>query len=307
MNECSFTPAYLRLPPGVLAGKVEEAEGILRECALCPRECRVDRTAGEKGFCRTGSKPFISSHGAHFGEEKPLVGRHGSGTIFMGKCNLGCIFCQNYSISHLGEGMETSVEKLSDIMLSLQNEGCHNINLVTPTHQMPMLLRALLIASEKGLRLPIVYNCGGYESLHALRLLEGIVDIYMPDFKYADPVMAKKYSKAENYPEAAKAALKEMHRQVGDLLLDKRGIAFRGLLVRHIVLPERIAGTAEFVKFIAEEISKNTYINVMDQYHPCFNAFDHPPLNRRITAKEYTEAINLAVKSGLIRIDGVTV
>ena len=307
MNEYSFTPAYLQLPPGVLAGKVEEAEEILKECTLCPRECRVDRTAGEKGFCRTGNKPFISSYGAHFGEEKPLVGRRGSGTIFMGNCNLGCIFCQNYSISHLGEGVETSVEKLADIMLSLQNEGCHNINFVTPTHQMPMLLRSLLIASEKGLRLPIVYNCGGYESLHALKLLEGVVDIYMPDFKYADPAMAKKYSKAENYPEAAKAALKEMHRQVGDLLTDKRGIAFRGLLVRHLVLPERIAGTAEVVKFIAEEISKNTYINIMDQYHPCFKAFDHPPLNRRITGKEYTEALDIAIKAGIKRIDGVTV
>ncbi len=307
MDEYSFVPSYLQLPPGVLARKVEEAEEVLKECTLCPRECRIDRTAGEKGFCRTGNKPFISSYGAHFGEEKPLVGRRGSGTIFMGNCNLGCIFCQNYSISHLGEGMETSVKKLADTMLSLQNEGCHNINFVTPTHQMPMLLRSLLIASEKGLRLPVVYNCGGYESLHAIQLLEGIVDIYMPDVKYADPAMAKKYSQAENYPEAARAALKEMHRQVGDLLTDKRGIAFRGLLVRHLVLPERIAGTAEVVKFIAEEISTNTYINIMDQYHPCFKAIDYPPLNRRITGKEYAEALDMAIKAGLKRIDGVTV
>jgi len=303
----SFTPAYLKLPPGILADKVREAEEILKECTLCPRECRVDRTTGEKGFCRTGDKPFISSYGPHFGEEKPLVGRSGSGTIFMGNCNLGCIFCQNYSISHLEEGIVMSFEKLADVMLSLQNDGCHNINFVTPTHQMPMLLRSLLIASEKGLRLPIVYNCGGYESLHSIQLLEGVVDIYMPDFKYADPAMAKEYSQAENYPEASKAALKEMHRQVGDLLTDKRGIAMRGLLVRHLVLPEGVAGTVEIVKFIAQEISKNTYINIMDQYHPCFKASDHPPLNRRITAKEYTEALDIAIKAGIKRIDGVTV
>jgi putative pyruvate formate lyase activating enzyme len=307
MDDYTFTSAYLQLPSGALSDKVREAEEILKECTLCPRECRIDRAAGEKGFCRTGDKPFISSYGAHFGEEKPLVGRFGSGTIFMGNCNLGCIFCQNYSISHLGEGTVMSFEKLADIMLSLQNGGCHNINFVTPTHQMPMLLRSLLIASEKGLRLPIVYNCGGYESLHAIQLLEGVVDIYMPDFKYADPAMANKYSGAENYPEVARAALKEMHRQVGDLLTDKRGIAMRGLLVRHLVLPEGVAGTAEIVKFIAHEISKNTYINIMDQYHPCYKAFDHPPLNRRITAKEYTEALDMAIKAGLKRIDGVTV
>jgi putative pyruvate formate lyase activating enzyme len=307
MDDYAFTPAYLQLPSGALSDKVREAEETLRECTLCPRECKVDRTAGEKGFCRTGDKPFISSYSPHFGEEKPLVGRSGSGTIFMGNCNLGCIFCQNYSISHFGEGIVMSFEKLADIMLSLQNEGCHNINFVTPTHQTPMLLRSLLIASEKGLRLPIVYNCGGYESLHAIQLLEGVVDIYMPDFKYADPAMAKKYSGAENYPEVARAALKEMHRQVGDLLTDKRGIAMRGLLVRHLVLPEGIAGTAEIVKFIAQEISKNTYINIMDQYHPCFKAFDHPLLNRRITAKEYTEALDMAIKAGIKRIDGVTV
>jgi len=307
MDDYAFTSAYLQLLSGALSDKVREAEEILRECTLCPRECKVDRTAGEKGFCKTGDKPFISSYSPHFGEEKPLVGRSGSGTIFMGNCNLGCIFCQNYSISHLEEGIVMSFEKLADIMLSLQNEGCHNINFVTPTHQMPMLLRSLLIASEKGLRLPIVYNCGGYESLHAIQLLEGVVDIYMPDFKYADPARAKKYSGAENYPEVARAALKEMHRQVGDLLIDKRGIAMRGLLVRHLVLPEGIAGTAKIVKFIAEEISKNTYINIMDQYHPCYKAFDHPPLNRIITEKEYAEALNMAIKAGIKRIDGVTV
>ena len=307
MNDYVFTPAYLQLPPGILADKVREAEEILKECNLCPRQCEVDRTSGEKGFCKTGDKPFISSYGSHFGEERPLVGKFGSGTIFMGHCNLGCIFCQNYSISHIGEGVEMSFEKLADVMLSLQQEGCHNINLVTPTHQMPMLLRAILVASEKGLKLPIVYNCGGYESLHALEILDGIVDIYMPDFKYMDPAMGLMYTEAEGYPEAAKTALKEMHRQVGDLLIDKRGIALRGLLVRHLVLPGGIAGTAGAVKFIAGDISKNTYINIMDQYHPCFKASDNPPLDRRITTQEYAEAIELAEKAGLTRIDGMTV
>lgn len=307
MQDYASPPSYLRLPPGVLSDKVREAEDILRECTLCPRNCKVDRTSGERGFCKTSDKPFISSYGAHFGEEKPLVGRSGSGTIFMGRCNIGCIFCQNYSISHLGEGIEVSFEKLADIMLSLQKEGCHNINFVTPTHQVPMILRALQIASEKGLKLPLVYNCGGYESLQAIRILEGVVDIYMPDFKYMDPAVALKYSKAEGYPDAAKAALKEMHKQVGDLLMDKRGIALRGLLVRHLVLPGGIAGTAGVVKFIASEISKNTYLNIMDQYHPRFKALNTPPLDRRITHQEYGEAIELAVEAGLTRIDGMTI
>ena len=303
MNDNTFTPAYLQLPPNILSDKVREAEEILIECTLCPRECRVDRTSDQKGFCRTGDKPFISSYGPHFGEEKPLVGKFGSGTIFMGNCNLGCLFCQNYSISHLGEGIEISFEKLADIMLSLQKEGCHNINFVTPTHQMPLILKSLLIASEKGLNIPVVYNCGGYESLHAIEILDGIVDIYMPDFKYSDPVMAFKYSTAADYPQSAMTAIKEMHRQVGDLVTDQRGIAMRGLLVRHLVLPEGIAGTSGVVKFLAEEISKNTYINIMDQYHPCFKAYDHPPLNRRITPQEYADAVQMAIDAGLKRAD----
>ncbi|KPK43323.1 MAG: radical SAM protein [Nitrospira bacterium SM23_35] len=307
MTNRSFAPAYLQLPPNVLSDKVREAGEILKECTLCPRQCRVDRTTDQRGFCRTGDKPFISSFGPHFGEEKPLVGRFGSGTIFMGSCNLGCLFCQNYSISHLGEGTEISFEKLSEIMLSLQKQGCHNINFVTPTHQMPLILRSLLIASEKGLILPIVYNCGGYESLHAIKILDGVVDIYMPDFKYMDPAMALKYSEAEDYPESAQVALKEMHRQVGDLITDRRGIAMRGLLVRHLVLPEGIAGTAGVVKFLAEEISKNTYLNIMDQSHPFFQAFENPPLNRRIEQQEYADAVQMAIDAGLKRIDGITV
>lgn len=302
-----FTAAYQKISKEELWRKVRLAEEILKECTLCPRNCKVDRTSGNKGFCRTGDKPYVASWGPHFGEERPLVGRFGSGTIFFSFCNLGCIYCQNWTISHLGEGKEVSFEKLADIMIELQQMGCHNINLVTPTHQMPMILHSIAIASELGLEIPIVYNCGGYESLDALRILDGIIDIYMPDFKYSDPQMALKYSKAKDYPAVAKAAIKEMHRQVGDLIIDKRGIALRGLLVRHLVLPEGIAGTEEVIRFIAEEISKDTYINIMDQYYPCYKAFEYPPLDRRITTKEYTEAIRLAIEAGLKRIDGVTV
>lgn len=303
----AFSPAYSTLPQTELWEKVRRAEDILKKCSLCPRNCRVDRTGGDVGFCKTGARPFVASWGPHFGEEKPLVGRFGSGTIFFSNCNLRCIFCQNWTISHGGEGSEISFERLAGIMIELQQMGCHNINLVTPTHQMPMILRSIVIAFTMGLNLPIVYNCGGYESLQALKILDSIVDIYMPDFKYADPEMALRYSKAKDYPETAKAAIKEMHRQVGDLIIDDRGIALRGLLVRHLVLPQNIAGTKEVVEFISGEISTNTYINIMDQYYPCYKAFEHPPLNRRITSKEYADAINMALNAGLKRIDGVTI
>lgn len=300
-------PSYLRLSSESLEERVKKAEEILRQCTLCPRECRVDRTSGRLGVCRTGDRPFVSSWGPHFGEERPLVGMHGSGTIFFGRCNLLCVFCQNYTISHLGEGVEISFERLSEMMLDLQAMGCHNINLVTPTHQMPMILRSLALAKDAGLALPLVYNCGGYESVEAIKLLDGIIDIYMPDFKYSDPETALKYSKAKNYPSVAKAVIKEMHRQVGDLVADKHGTARRGLLVRHLVLPEDIAGTRDFVRFIAEEISKNTYVNIMDQYRPCFEANRYPPLDRRITSREFKQAVETALQAGLRRIDGITV
>jgi putative pyruvate formate lyase activating enzyme len=286
--------------------KVEQAYDILHACTLCPRECGVDRTAGETGFCRTEDRLIVSSWGPHYGEERPLVGRGGSGTIFFTNCNLGCIFCQNYSISHLSEGSEMTEEKLASVMIGLQDGGCHNINLVTPTHQVPMILKTLKIAYDEGLRVPTVYNCGGYESLETLKILDGVVDIYMPDFKYADSAMAAKYSDAGDYPERAKAALKEMHRQVGDLIMNEMGVAVKGLLVRHLVMPEDIAGTEEVVQFIAEEISTDTYLNVMDQYHPCYKAFDYPELTRRITTREFQNAINYALKAGIKRIDGVT-
>lgn len=307
MKQVNFIPAYLKLSSGVLAEKARTAEAMLKDCKLCPRECKIDRTTRKRGFCGTGDEPFVSSWGPHFGEERPLVGQYGSGTIFFGHCNLGCIFCQNFEISHVGEGKEISVERLAEIMIELQDTGCHNINLVTPTHQMPMILHALSIAAPKGLAVPVVYNCGGYESLEAVKLLDGVVDIYMPDFKYADPEMALKYSKARGYPAAAKAVIKEMHRQAGDLVMDKTGVALRGLLVRHLVLPENVAGTREVLRFIAEEISKNTYVNIMDQYYPCYQAFESPPLDKRITREEFREAIKLAQEAGLMRIDGVTV
>ncbi len=307
MTRSNFIPAYLKLSSVNLVEKVRTAEAMLKNCKLCPRECKVDRTAGKRGVCRTGNKPFVSSWGPHFGEERPLVGTHGSGTIFFGNCNLRCIFCQNYSISHLGEGNEMSFERLAEVMLELQAAGCHNINLVTPTHQMPMILRAVSIGVQQGLALPIVYNCGGYESLEAVRLLDGVIDIYMPDFKYADPEMSFKYSTARDYPSVAKAVIREMHRQVGELVMDESGIALRGLLLRHLVLPEGVAGTREVVRFIAEEISKDTYVNIMNQYYPCFKAFECPPLDRRITREEFAEAIKLALEAGLTRIDGLTV
>lgn len=302
-----FRAAYASLGEASFPERIEEAYRIISDCTLCPRECHVDRTAGMQGFCRTGDLPFVSSWGPHFGEERPLVGSNGSGTVFFGNCNLGCIFCQNYSISHLGEGSEISCDRLAGIMISLQNRGCHNINLVTPTHQVAAIMKAIKTASEKGLNVPIVYNCGGYEAVETLRLLDGIVDIYMPDFKYAGSEHAAKYSDAGDYPEKAREAIREMHRQVGDLLVDEQGIALRGLLVRHLVLPGDIAGTSEVVTFIAEEISRNTYINIMDQYHPCYKAFDHPPLDRRITKREYEQAVQAALQAGLKRIDGVTV
>lgn len=302
----SFTPAYLLLSQEELARRAEQAERMLHNCTICPRNCEVDRTSGEKGFCRVLDKAVISSYGPHFGEEGPLVGRSGSGTIFFTGCNLGCIFCQNWTISHIMEGSAVSAGELAGIMLELQRLGCHNINLVTPTHQVPMILAGLLEARREGLNLPLVYNCGGYEKLETIRLLDGVVDIYMPDFKYSEPGPAKKYSKAEDYPRMAGAAIKEMHRQVGDLVMDHRGVALRGLLVRHLVLPGGLAGTRGVVKFIAEEISKNTYINIMDQYHPCYEAFDKPPLDRRITSAEFDEAVRMALDAGLKRIDGVT-
>ncbi|MFQ6058292.1 MAG: radical SAM protein [Anaerolineae bacterium] len=300
-----FEPAYLKLlRSGELKERVQEAYKRLEACDICARECGVNRRQTTRGaVCRTGERAVVCSFHPHFGEESPLVGRHGSGTIFFSWCNLRCQFCQNYEISHLGQGTEVEPEDLATMMLRLQAQGCHNINLVSPSHVVPQILAGLLIAAQAGLRVPLVYNTGGYDSLRTLQLLDGIVDIYMPDMKYADEATARKYSKVRNYPQVNQAAVKEMHRQVGDLILDDRGIALRGLLVRHLVLPEGLAGTAEIVRFLAEEVSKNTYLNIMDQYRPCYKAHELPPLNRRITPEEYEEAVRLAHKAGLQRLD----
>jgi len=282
---------------------VEQAREILRECRLCPRECRVNRLSGQKGKCQVTREVVVSSYGPHFGEEAPLVGGHGSGTIFFAYCNLKCVFCQNYTISHLGEGTEVTNDELAGMMLSLQTQGCHNINLVSPTHVVPHILVALEIAVAKGLSVPLVYNTGGYDSLETLRLLDGIVDIYMPDMKYSDARTAEQLSGIKDYPRANQAAVKEMHRQVGDLQMDEQGIAQRGLLVRHLVLPNRLAGTEEVIRFLAQEVSRDTYLNIMAQYHPSYKAFDLPRLSRRITDKEFSEAIELAHRYGLNRLD----
>ncbi len=301
-----FVPAYLNLTREAIQEKIERAGEILKSCTLCPRNCRVDRTAGEVGFCGTGHQPYVASWNPHFGEEAPLVGHSGSGTIFFSHCNLGCLFCQNWTISHAGAGGLISCKALANIMLVLQQgHDCHNINCVTPTHQVYQILKALEIAIEGSLRVPLVYNCGGYEALETLQLLEGVIDIYMPDFKFADPEVAEQYAKAGDYPAVARAALKEMHRQVGDLVLDSQGIAQRGLLVRHLVLPEGLAGTREIVAFLAEEISPDTYTNIMDQYTPCYLAGEHPPLDRRPTREEHRRALKAAREAGLSRLDGV--
>ena len=299
-----FEPAYTALlASGELKHRVEAAYRRLAACDICPRECRVNRLQDEEGVCRTGKRAVVSSFNPHFGEEAPLVGRGGSGTIFFSWCNLKCQFCQNYEISQLGQGREVEPEDLAAMMLRLQDIGCHNINFVSPTHVVPQILAGVLIAAQAGLRLPLVYNTGGYDSLSTLALLDGVFDIYMPDMKYADAEIALKYSKIKDYPAINQAAVKKMHRQVGDLVMDERGIALRGLLVRHLVLPEGLAGTAEIVRFLATEVSTNTYLNIMDQYRPCYKAGDLPPLNRRITHQEYEEAVRLAHEAGLHRLD----
>ncbi len=293
-------PAYLGLSSAEFVKRVQALYELSSPCRLCPRKCGVRRDQGEKGFCRTGLKPWVASFGPHFGEERELVGRFGSGTIFFTGCNLGCVFCQNFTISQLGEGEEISVEDLAKIMLRLQDMGCHNINFVTPTHQAPMIVEAVGLAREEGLEIPLVWNCGGYESVEALKALEGIVDIYMPDFKYGDNAVAAKFSQAPDYFERACEALREMHRQVGDLQV-KNGIAVRGLIVRHLVLPFGLAGTERVLRFIRDEISPDTYVNIMAQYYPTHRAWQFPELSRRITSAEYREALALAQALGLRR------
>ena len=274
-----------------LREKIKRLRERLSSCDICPRECGADRLGGQTGQCGAGKEVAISGYGPHFGEERPLVGRGGSGTIFFAFCSLRCVFCQNFTTSRGWDAVELSTSQLADIMLRLQDRGCININLVSPTHYTPQILEALSEARARGLRLPLVYNCSGYEKTDILAELEGAVDIYMPDIKYADAEIARKYSGIENYPEVARAALKEMYRQVGDLQLNEKGEAVRGLLIRHLVMPGGLAGTAELMGFIAREVSPTSWINVMDQYHPAYLAHRYPEIARTITRQEFEEAL----------------
>ena len=297
-------PGYLKLHvEDKLAGRIAEALQLLTPCRVCPRRCKVDRLADEKGICRTGARAVVSSYAPHFGEENPLVGTGGSGTIFLTHCNLLCIFCQNYEISHLGQGVEADAGQLAAMMVSLQRQGCHNINFVTPSHVVPQIIAALPQAVAKGLNVPLVYNSSGYDSVATLKILEGIFDIYMPDFKFWSEESGKRYAKASDYPEVARRALREMHRQVGDLVLDDAGVAVRGLLVRHLVMPGGLDETRAIMQFLAQELSVDTYVNVMDQYRPCGLARQYPPIDRGVNGAEYREALDAAREAGLHRLD----
>lgn len=298
----AFIPSYIGLyQKGELGKRIAFLLDILKECRLCPRECRVNRISGETGYCKAPRDLMVSSAFPHFGEEPPLVGCHGSGTVFLTYCSLRCLFCQNYDISHEGRGERIAPSDMARVMIRLQEMGCHNINFVTPTHYAPQIIASLPEAIEKGLQLPLVYNCSGYESLEVIQLLDGIVDIYMPDAKYMDENHARKYSNAPNYPEVLKGVLKEMHRQVGDLRVNPSGVAERGLLIRHLVMPGETASSEAVLKFIAEEISVHAYVNIMAQYRPEYRAFDLPEISRRITHKEFAEAIQLAKRFHLYR------
>ncbi|RME83599.1 MAG: radical SAM protein [Caldilineae bacterium] len=300
----SFEPAYLKLRrEDALLRRVQQAYELLSDCHVCAWHCPVDRRAGQKGVCRTGLRARVSSYGPHLGEEDPLRGWRGSGTIFFTRCNLKCQYCQNHDISQTDAGEEVEPEELAAIMLELQAMGCHNINLVSPSHVAPQIMAAVLVAAQAGLRLPLVYNTGGYDSLEMLRLLDGVIDIYMPDMKYADARIARKYSRIKDYPRVNQAAVKEMHRQVGDLQIDEQGLARRGLLVRHLVLPNNLAGSEEILRFLAEEISRNTYLNIMDQYRPAYRAHHYPELARTLHSAEYEAVVAKARELGLTRLD----
>ena len=304
--ETDFEPAYMKLHrSGELGKRAERLWEVMESCQLCPRECGVNRLLGKTGFCRaSGTRLFVSSAHAHFGEERPLVGRGGSGTIFFSNCGLRCIFCQNWQISHLGRGSARSVEQLAEMMLRLQESGVHNINLVTPTHYAAHIVKAIDIAADRGLRLPIVYNTCGWERLEILKLLDGIVDIYLPDFKYWDSYMAEKYSDgAGDYPETTKAAILEMHRQVGVARPADDGIIYRGLMIRHLVMPHNVGGSEKVMEWIAENLPKETYVNIMAQYRPAYKAYDYPDISRRTTAEEYSRVVKRARDAGLTNLD----
>jgi putative pyruvate formate lyase activating enzyme len=293
--------SYQKLEKNELDRKVDDAWELFSPCRVCPRECKVDRIKGELGECKMSVDLVVCSYSAHFGEEKILVGTNGSGTIFFSSCNMGCLYCQNYDMSQERKGQRITMDALADIMLGLEEQGCHNINLVSPSIWVPQILKAIAKAIDMGLNLPLVYNTGGYDTVETLKLLDGVVDIYMPDFKYANSEIAKKYSLVENYFEVAKGAIAEMHRQVGDLKI-VRGKAERGILVRHLVLPNDLAGTDIVMHFLSS-LSKDTYVNIMDQYYPTFKARLFNDLSRRITEEEYKKARDIAKKHGLHRFD----
>lgn len=298
-------PAYKKLEQdGMLASRIDEAYSIFEECRLCPRQCGVNRLMGEQGFCRAPAKVMVYSSHPHFGEEISLTGKKGSGTIFFSNCNLRCVFCQNWPIAHMGYGDELEDKDLAGVMLHLQKIGCHNINLVTPTHVMPNILNATRIALKNGLRLPLVYNTSGYERFDIVKLLDGVVDIYLPDMKFMDAGYAEKYlDGASDYPAVAGKAIMEMHRQVGVHTVNSRGIATRGLMIRHLVMPNRVSGTEKFVRWVAGNLPKSTYVNIMHQYRVEYKAFEYPKIWRRITVQEYLEAMRWADEAGLTNLD----
>ena len=301
----SMKPAYIETHrKGLLSRKAQTAREALRDCRLCPRKCGVDRLKNDAlGKCKTGAAAVVASFHPHFGEEAPLVGRNGSGTIFFSHCNLNCCFCQNYDISQGGAGRAVTSAELAAMMIDLQHTGCHNINFVSPSHVVPQILSALEIAVEQGLQIPLIYNTGGYDRVKTLQCLDGVIDIYMPDFKFWSPEAAAMTCQAPDYPDVCCSALKEMHRQVGDLVIDDDGVAQKGLLVRHLVMPRGLAGTRDIMHFIATKISTQTYVNIMGQYHPCGRAVEVEALNRRITMKEFREAVRSAAEQGLSRLD----
>jgi putative pyruvate formate lyase activating enzyme len=292
-----------RIDAAEIRKRADEATRRLEACDLCPRVCRSNRLANKEGYCRTGRHPLVSSFGPHFGEERSLVGREGSGALFFAGCNLGCVFCQNEDVSHRMTGRAVRDDELAQMFTALARYGCHNLNLVTPSHVVPHILYALALAMDRGFDLPVVYNTGGYDSPDALALLDGVVDIYMPDYKFADADVAERLAQARDYPEVVQTALKEMHRQVGELQFDDRGVATRGLLVRHLVLPFGLAGTEKVMRFLADEISPRTYVNIMGQYRPCFHAYQVEQLSRRPTLRELDDATAIAHDAGLTRLD----
>ena len=298
-----FQPAYLQMRMKDLFARSAALAELASPCRLCPRDCGALRKQGETGYCRTGFFPEVSSVSPHFGEEAPLVGKGGSGTIFLTNCNLGCIFCQNSDISHLGRGRVISVQELAESMVALQGLGCGNINFVTPTHQIHVIVQAVILAMEKGLIVPLVYNTGGYDSVDTLHYLEGIFDIYMPDLKFTSEDISSDLADAADYPPVVQEAIGEMHRQVGDLILDDKGRACRGLIVRHLVLPDDLAGTDRAFRFLAGEISVNTYLNIMAQYRPSFKAVGKPGIGSALNQSDYLYALARAKKWGLKRLD----